>query len=125
MHTKSLSDRSSLTMPMMSSTPTFRTVPTGQANANVSQWTAIIAPPMTLTAQYLQQQGIATKTALIIHNAKVANKFLTLLKAAQSPTIAVVVTWDDGLTVAQLFQVQSTMHAYNKKFVVQQNKNLH
>lgn len=89
------------------------------------QWTAIIAPPMTLTAQALSQYGINADSALIIHKAKVSNKFHTLLKAAQSPTIAAVVTWDDALTASEIFKITATMKAYNKKCVIQSSKKLH
>lgn len=88
-------------------------------------WTAIIAPPMTLTAALLWQHGISADSALIIHKAKVSNKFHTLLKAAQSPTISAIVTWDDELTTDEIFQVKATMKAYNTKCVIQSNKRLH
>lgn len=88
-------------------------------------WTAIIAPPMTLTAASLSQHGISANTALIIHKAKINNKFHTLLKAAQSPTISTVVTWDDELTADEIFQVKATMKSYNTECVIQSNKKLH
>jgi len=89
------------------------------------QWTAIISPPMTLTAALLLQHGISAESALIIHKAKVSNKFHTLLKAAQSPTISAIVTWDDELTADEIFSVKATMKAYNTKCVIQSNKKLH
>lgn len=89
------------------------------------QWTAIIAPPMTLTAARLTQHGIDADSALIIHKAKITNKFHTLLKAAQSPTISAVVTWDDELTEDEIFQVKATMNAYYKECLIQSNKKLH
>jgi cell division inhibitor SulA len=89
------------------------------------QWIAIVAPPMTLTAQHLTQQGIATESALVIHSAKIGNKFLTLLKAAQSPTIASIVTWDDKLTADEIFQIRATMKAYNKPCLIHPSKKLH
>ncbi|GIC78505.1 hypothetical protein FMO003_15950 [Moritella sp. F3] len=92
---------------------------------NHGQWTAIIAPPMTLTAALLSQHGISANSALIIHKAKINNKFHTLLKAAQSPTISAVVTWDDELTADEIFQVKATMKSYNTECVIQNNKKLH
>ncbi|MFT7683572.1 MAG: cell division inhibitor SulA [Moritella dasanensis] len=92
---------------------------------NHGQWTAIIAPPMTLTAALLSQHGISANSALIIHKAKINNKFHTLLKAAQSPTISTVVTWDDELTTDEIFQVKATMKSYNTECVIQSNKKLH
>ena len=89
------------------------------------QWTAIISPPMTLTAALLLQHGISADSALIIHKEKVSNKFHTLLKAAQSPTISVIVTWDDGLSTDEIFQIKATMKAYNTECVIQSNKKLH
>jgi len=89
------------------------------------QWTAIIAPPMTLTVALLSQHGISAESALIIHKAKINNKFHTLLKAAQSPTISTIVTWDDELTSDEIFQVKATMKAYNTECVIQSNKKLH
>lgn len=88
-------------------------------------WTAIIAPPMTLTAKLLSQHGINAESALIIHKAKINNKFHTLLKAAHSPTISTIITWDDELTSDEIFQVKATMKAYNTECVIQSNKNLH
>ncbi|EDM67017.1 hypothetical protein PE36_14089 [Moritella sp. PE36] len=92
---------------------------------NHGQWTAIIAPPMTITAALLSQHGISADSALIIHKAKINNKFHTLLKAAQSPTISTIVTWDDELTTDEIFQVKATMKAYNTECVIQSNKKLH
>lgn len=89
------------------------------------QWTAIISPPMSLTAALLSQHGISADSALVIHKAKVNNKFHTLLKAAQSPTISAIVTWDDELTADEIFKVKATMKAYNTKCVIQSNKKLH
>ena len=89
------------------------------------QWIAIIAPPMTLTAQHLTAQGIAADSALVIHNAKIGNKFLTLLKAAQSPTIASIITWDDKLTADEIFHIRTTMKAYNKPCLIHSSKKLH
>jgi len=88
-------------------------------------WTAIIAPPMTLTALLLSQHGISADSALIIHKAKINNKFHTLLKAAQSPTISTIVTWDDELTTDEVFQVKATMKTYNTECVILSNKKLH
>ena len=89
------------------------------------QWTAIIAPPMTLTAALLSQHGMSANSALIIHKAKINNKFHTLLKAAQSPTISTVITWDDELTVDEIFKVKATMKSYNTECVIQSDKKLH
>ena len=94
-------------------------------HTSCNQWTAIIAPPIAMTSDYVQQQGISASNALVIHKAKINNKFLTILKAAQSPTIASIVTWDSGLTEAEVFQIQSTMKALNKKCLIHSAKNLH
>lgn len=88
-------------------------------------WLAIIAPPMHLNAKDLQQQGIDVSSSLIIHNAKVTNKFQTLIKAAQTETISSVVTWDNGLTPQEICEVKSVMAANNKQCVFQTSKNLH
>lgn len=90
-----------------------------------NQWTAIIAPPMTLTSDNLLQQGISVCNALVIHKAKINDKFLTILKAAQSPTIASIVIWDSGLTETEVFQIQSTIKSLNKKCLIHSSKNLH
>lgn len=96
-----------------------------QNTIDSNQWTAIIAPPITLTAQHLSEQGIATSSALIIHKAKIVNKFNTLLKAAQSPTISSIVTWSDDLTEDEIFKIRSTMKANNKRCLIQACKKLH
>lgn len=89
------------------------------------QWTAIIAPPMTVTAARLAQLGINADSSLIIHKEKMSNKFNTLLKAAQSPTISAVVTWDNELTEGEIFQVKAMMKANGKECLIQSRKNLH
>lgn len=95
------------------------------ASHNSHQWTAFIAPPMPLTPDYMHQQGVSATHALVIHKAKINNKFLTIMKAVQSPTIASIVVWDSGLTENEIFQIQSTIKILNKKCYIHRSQNLH
>lgn len=89
------------------------------------QWVAIIAPPVAVTENHIREWGIAPNKALLIHSAKINDKCATLLKAAQSPTIAAVVTWGYDLTEAEIFQIKSTFKSHNKICIFQSLNNYH
>lgn len=83
------------------------------------QWVAIIAPPVMVNENHIREWGITPDKALLIHSAKITDKCSTLLKAAQSPTIAAVVTWETDLTEAEIFQIKSTFKSHNKICIFQ------
>lgn len=83
------------------------------------QWVAIIAPPVMVNENHIREWGISPDKALLIHSAKITNKYSTLLKAAQSPTIAAVVTWETVLTETEIFQIKSTFKSHNKICIFQ------
>ncbi len=95
------------------------------SNPEHGQWVAIIAPPLAINEKHIQDWGITSNKALIIHSAKITNKCSTLLKAAQSPTISAVLTWGFDLTEAEIFQIKSTFKSHNKICIFQSLNNYH